>query len=408
MKLISIMIISAVFGIGVGLVHAKWVNTGIQEQFRPVSMDVVAEMMGIELIEEQRDENSPIATVVGGYEYDFGIMERRGTRSHTFVIRNDGVQNLTLKKGETTCKCTFSSLEQGTVAPGESVEIKLEWTAKEIGPTNQFDQSAEIYTNDPGKRLIRLVVRGEIIQSVLPKPEVLTMNNISSGESYTATTRIFCYKETQEDLAILDYELLGAEPLDLIEVEFEAMSAAEVEQELHATSGQLMHVKLKSGLRPGAFNQVIRLKTNLPDAPRADVFVNGEVVNDITVFGRGFRASSSENDDHFGVLNLGTIESKKGLQHSIVLVVKGVHRKDVQFKVQMLDPVGILAVDIEEAKVVGSGKTVHHKLNLEVKQGSPAVSRIGGTQGMPGRILLTTTHPVVKEISIQVVFTIVP
>ena len=406
MKLLVATVVTIVLGICVGLVHARWTHTGIQEQFRPISMDSVAEMMGVELIVDEDNEDRPIATVVGGNQYDFGSMERRGTRSHTFVIRNDGTQPLTLKKGETTCKCTFSSLAHGVVAPGESVEIKLDWTAREVGPTSEFNQSAEIYTNDPANRSVRLVVRGQIIQSVLPKPEVMTMNNISSGEEYTAMTGLYCYRDTVDRLEVIDFELLGATPLDLVEIHFEPMSAEQVAKEPRATSGQVMHVKLKPGMKAGMFSQAIRVKTNLPDAPRVDVFLNGEVVQDITIFGRGFRASEGDNPEYFGVLNLGSIASETGLEHNIILVVKGALRNDVSFSVGSVFPAGVVDVELGPATVVGTGKTVHHKLLLTVKPGQAAGDFVEGNQGNALRIVLKTTYPNTPEISISVVFSI--
>lgn len=406
MKLLVAIVVAIVLGICAGLVHARWAYTGIHEQFRPTSMDSVAEMMGVELIVDEDNEDRPIATVVGGNQYDFGTMERRGTRSHTFVIRNDGTQPLSLKKGETTCKCTFSSLAQGVVAPGESVEIKLDWTAKEVGPTTVFNQSAEIYTNDPANRSVRLVVRGQIIQSVLPKPEVLTMNNISSGEEYTAVTKLFCYRDTVDRLEVIDYELLGTTPLDLVEIHFEPMSAEQVAQEPRATSGQVMHVKLKPGMKAGLFSQAIRVKTNLPDAPRVDVFLNGEVVQDITIFGRGYRASEGENPEYFGVLNLGSIASEMGLEHNVILVVKGAFRKDVSFSVESVSPAGVIDVELGPVTVVGTGKTVHQKLLLSVKPGQAAGDFVGGNQGDALKIVLKTTHPNTPEITISVVFSI--
>lgn len=408
MKLLVATAVAIVLGICVGLVHARWTHTGIQEQFRPVSMDSVAEMIGVELIMDEDNEDRPIATVVGGNQYDFGSMERRGTRSHTFVIRNDGTQPLSLKKGETTCKCTLSSVAQEVVAPGESVEIKLDWTAKEVGPTTEFNQSAKIHTNDPANRSVVLVVRGKIIQSVLPKPEVLTLNNISSGEEYTAMTQLYCYKDTVERLEVIDFELLGETPLDLVEIHFEPMSAEQVAKEPRATSGQVMHVKLKPGMQAGLFSQAIRVKTNLPDAPRVDVFLNGEVVQDITIFGRGFRASEGDNPEYFGVLNLGAIASETGLEHNIIVVVKGALRNDVSFSVDSVLPAGVVDVKLGPATVIGNGKTVHHKLLLTVKPGQAAGDFVGGNQGSALEIVLKTTYPNKPEIKISVVFSITP
>ncbi|MBT7917877.1 MAG: hypothetical protein HN617_10050, partial [Planctomycetaceae bacterium] len=60
MKTLVAIVMTIALGICVGLVHARWTHTGIQEQFRPISMDSVAEMMGVELIVDEDNEDRPI------------------------------------------------------------------------------------------------------------------------------------------------------------------------------------------------------------------------------------------------------------------------------------------------------------------------------------------------------------
>jgi hypothetical protein len=167
-----------------------------------------------------------------------------------------------------------------------------------------------------------------------------------------------------------------------------------------------MHVKLKPGMKAGLFSQAIRVKTNLPDAPRVDIFLNGEVVQDITIFGRGYRASEGENPEYFGVLNLGSIASETGLEHNVILVVKGAFRKDVSFSIESVSPAGVIDVELGAATVVGTGKTVHQKLLLTVKPGQAAGDFAGGNRGNALKIVLKTTHPNTPEITISVVFSI--
>ena len=56
-----------------------------------------------------------------------------------------------LRKGKTTCKCTLNDMKDTELAPGESTDVTLEWTAK-TGDT-LFRQEATILTTIPaGKR----------------------------------------------------------------------------------------------------------------------------------------------------------------------------------------------------------------------------------------------------------------
>ena len=406
MKLLVVLVVALATGGVAGVLHSQWNRTGIREQFRPINPGSVSQFIGSLDAEEVDVVDGPIAVVVGSTEYDFGTMERRGIRSHTFVVRNDGTEPLTIIRGETTCKCTLSSLAAGEILPGKSVEVKLEWTAKEVGPSLQFYQSADIISNDPNNRLIQLVVKGNIIQSVMPKPERLTMNGLSSGEGVTVKGKVFSYKQTEEPLEILEVEFLEEAPEGILEISFKPLSEEQVKQELKAYSGQEMTVKLNPGLSPGTFEFPVRLTTNLPDAPKVDVFLNGSVDPDISIFGKGFRALREEGSQHIGVLDLGEISSAEGLDKSINLVVKGAYRNEVSFEVLEVNPASHLQVSLGTPMSIGSGKTIHHRLTIKIAPDVKQISRRGGNLGVPAHIVLKTTHPFVKEVSVQVLLSV--
>ncbi len=407
MRLFLVLAIATLIGGTAGLLHSQWKLTGIREQLRPINPGSAAQFIGrLNLGDEQDNVDAPVAVVVGSTEYDFGTMERRGVRSHTFVIRNDGTKPLTLKKGETTCKCTLSSLDSGEVAPGESVEVRLEWTAREVGPTLQFQQTADILTSDPNNQLIQLVIKGHIVQSVMPRPEVLTMNGLSSGEGTTVAGKVYAYRETEEPLKITDVTFLKEPPAGLIDISFTELTEQQVKQEPRAYSGQEMVVKLAPGLPPGSFSFPVRLTTNLPDAPKVDVFLNGSVDPDISVFGKGFRAAREAGSQHIGTLHLNSISSAEGLETGFNLVVKGAYRDDVRFEVKEVDPASHLELSLGEPMKIGNGKTLHHRLMIKVAPGVKQVSRLGGNLGAPARIVLSTSHPFVKEVSIEVLMAV--
>ena len=100
-------------------------------------------------------------------EYKFDKMQRGTSRSHTFLVHNDGDLPLQLETGETSCKCTEFAAAANVVPPGESAEVKLEWAAKVLaGP---FRQTALLRTpNDPRQSEIVLSVVGEVIEAVGP------------------------------------------------------------------------------------------------------------------------------------------------------------------------------------------------------------------------------------------------
>ena len=89
--------------------------------------------------------------------YQFGAMQRGTTKSHEFVVRNVGHSPLTLRVGSTTCKCTIGNVSDAPIPPGESVSVKLEWSAL-VNP-GPFRQTATILTNDPLQSAARAVGR---------------------------------------------------------------------------------------------------------------------------------------------------------------------------------------------------------------------------------------------------------
>ncbi len=406
MRLITVLALAVVTGGITGMLHSQWNLSGIREQLRPINPGSVSQFIGQFDNTETAQIDGPIAVVVGSTEYDFGTMERQGVRTHTFVIRNDGTKPLTLEKGETTCKCTLSSLASDKIEPGKSVEVRLEWTAREVTPSLQFAQTADIITNDPNNRTIQLVVKGQIIQSVMPRPGVLTMNGLSSGEGITVKGKIFAYKETSEPLEIVDVVFFEDTPEDLIDISFSELTGEEVKKELRAYSGLEMTVKLAPGLPPGDFSFPVRLTTNLPDAPKLDVFLNGSVDPDIAIFGKGYRSAREPGSQHIGTLDLKTVSAEEGLETSINLVVKGAYREDVTFEMKEIDPASHFQISLAEPLSIGNGKTFHHKLSIKVPPGVKQISRRGGNLGAPARIVLTTSHPFVKEVSLQVLISV--
>ena len=68
--------------------------------------------------------------LLGEPTHDFGMMSPETEGEHVFVIKNVGEEDLTLRLGATTCKCTLGELDADRLKPGEQTEIKLSWKVK--------------------------------------------------------------------------------------------------------------------------------------------------------------------------------------------------------------------------------------------------------------------------------------
>ena len=393
MKILLCMVLGLTAGVAFGYAFTWYEMGDINEQFCVVNRPPV--------IDVSTDGKGPGVEVVGGEIHNFGIMERLGKRDHTFVIRNVGSVPLTLEQGETTCKCTISELAAGLLEPGGEVEVRLEWTAKESEPDSKdFEQTAEIHTNDPRRRTIRLTIVGKIIQSVWSQPRNITLSSVTQGNGATASTVIYTYKS--DNLEIVDHQFYFTQLEGFLDVRFEDISEQELAREPDARSGKKMILQLKSKLPLGQFNEAIRITTNLRDSPRIDVAIQGVVTPDITFL------SSKKFSRAQRILDLGIVSQEKGIDEKITLLAKGPLRESIKLSVVELDPADVFQVKVVQRPVTGAGNAIQHLVMLHIPPGIPQIERLNEQQDGYGRIVLATTHPDIERLEILVRFAIMP
>jgi hypothetical protein len=389
-SLLTVALVAAIVGIVVG-VGMTWADLGPYWRVPP----------GIGLDEEGDsaaavDLNKPLpkVVVVGGETYDFGYMEQDTKGSHDFVIRNDGDAPLTLIKRDTTCKCTFSSLDNDQLQPGASTKVQLEWTA--VSNHGAFRHSAMIETNDPHRQHIRLTLEGKVGHSHKVFPDELVFTSISVGEETTA--ELFVHSFVSDEIKILSHEFLDKKTADRFDLRIEEMSAEQVKNEERAKSGKIAKVVIKPGLPLGPFQQTIRLTLDLPGKPIVNVLIEGSVVGDISILG----PAPSWNDE-LKRLNLGRINREEGAKSKgLYLLVKGDHRDQLKFEVRKVEP-DFLKINFEKPEAV-TDKVVKVPFTIEVPPGSPAGDHTGGIHGRAGSIEVDTGHPTSSQLKFNIAF----
>jgi hypothetical protein len=334
--------------------------------------------------------------VENGERFHFGRMNRGAKMKHTFYFRNVGLRPLTLEIGEASCKCTISKLDRDSVMPGEVVPVTLEWEAKT--GTAEFRQVAEIKTNDPEHETVRLQIEGYVDEALRLVPDALRFVNVSGNEPVTRTIHLFG-GNAEDAVEILHHELTEANTAKYFEVDIRDATEQELASQPRAKFGKRISVTLSPGMPTGEIRQQLRLQTSLPEASELFIPIDGNIVSDISVLGRGgiFQSRS-------GLLTLGPVKSAEGASVELLILVKGPHRESIQFEVAEIDPPNGLQVTLGEAKV--SEKMVTYPLRVDVPRGAPTMSRLGTEQGKLGTILLKTTHSLTKEIPIRVRFAV--
>jgi hypothetical protein len=109
-------------------------------------------------------------------------------------------------------------------------------------------------------------------------------------------------------------------------------------------------------------------------------------------------------DSDTGILTLGEVSHRTGVQRRLTLVVRGPLRKQVEFKPVQIAP-SVLKVKLGQPSEL-NGVVVEVPLIVDVPQGSPPANHLGSKQGELGEIILETTHPQVPKLRILVRFAI--
>jgi hypothetical protein len=331
--------------------------------------------------------------VVDKTEYDFGAVDIESSGgSHDFVFTNKGDAPLSLTAGGTSCRCTMSKLADEKIAPGKSTKVTLTWKA--IDKPGPYQQTAKITTNDPALPQVTLTVGGRVTAAMRFSPSELVFSRLAAGEKSTAESKWFCYLDTP--IKILGHKWANEATASYYDVAMRPLSAEELKEENGAKSGTLVTVTVKPGQPQGPIHQKLILQTNSPSSPTLSI--EGTIGSEIAVVGRGW-------DPDKGILNLGEVPRRTGLQRQLLLVVRGPLRKEVVFKPQPTSP-SMLKVSIGKRTEINNGAVVQIPLTVEVPPGSPPANHLGSEQGCLGEINLETTHPHVPTLRILVRFAV--
>ncbi len=327
-------------------------------------------------------------------KYDFGTMDVAAEQSHDFVIENVGGAPLKISAGATSCRCTVSDLERELIAPAESAKVTIKWKSK--GRPGPYEQTAEITTNDPDRPQITLTVFGRITAAAQFVPAELILSRIASGEAATAETHLIYY--LTEPLKITGHEWQETRNSSYFDVSTKPMTVEELKEYPEAQSGLTVKVMVKPGLPQGSFRQPLIFHTNIPSSPKITLPIEGNVASDIAIVGRDWDAES-------GILSLGTVPQRTGAKASLMLVVRGPLRKEVQFKAVQAVP-DVLKVSLGKMTAINRGAVMETPLTIEVPPGSLPVNRLGSEQAPLGEVFLESTHPQVPKIRILVQFAV--
>lgn len=94
--------------------------------------------------------------------YDFGTIKQGEIVSHTFPIVNKGDDTLKIQSVLTSCGCTAAELKEKEIAPGQVVNLKIDFNS--AGKIGQQIKYISIASNDKDNAQSRVILRGSVLE----------------------------------------------------------------------------------------------------------------------------------------------------------------------------------------------------------------------------------------------------
>ena len=333
---------------------------------------------------------APKAQLINGSSHDFGTMQRRAKKSHTFIIKNVGNSPLDLKVEGSTCKCTIGTLTKSQLKPGEETGITLEW--KTETSAIEFAQSAEIKTNDPRQPMLKLTVKGVVVDKLLMEPDVLDLGEFSTNEAHSK--KVHLYSFTKEPVKITKVEWSEQANANLISFKHREIPLSEITDENFKEATQVFEitVDLAKGLPQGKLNGVMRVETDIEENSLLESGIIGRGVGDVTFLGgKNFNLE-------YNILELGQIKQSEGKETKIFLSLKGPNRDKVELSVRSEVPEDAVKVQLGQPTV--RDESILYPLEIVVPKGGPLSNYPGTSTSNFAKIALKSKSEFEQEIPI--------
>jgi len=200
--------------------------------------------------------------------YDFGQMKQMQTVHTVLTVTNEGAGRLQITSVDADCGCTVPTLETTSLSPGESTEIQIEFNSKRFN--GKVHKAVHVNTNDPLNPVIDVMLTANVYAPLLIDPPSQRVGFSRSLVGESGTRRVVFTATGNAPLEIS----AGPTRKGLFDVKVinnldgdPSMAAVEITRP--ATMG------------PGRQRDNVRITTNIPDFPTADIEMQAWVLKEL-------------------------------------------------------------------------------------------------------------------------------
>lgn len=409
-KALGIAAFAAIIGLVSGWLAHQSHHSGVA-QFGPFASDTNLSAEEVSVVKRATSTSGvPKIDVIGGEDFDFGIMEPGGEGKHAFVVRNVGTAPLELEIIGSTCKCTVGTLQDASIAPGEQTEINLTWVANTN--SEEFGQSANLRTNDPSRGELSLRIHGRVISSMTMVPRTFSFGDVDSGEIIQLQSVIYSFTKTP--IAPVKQSFSNPMLNELASFEIEEVSVDELGDPAYSSASQAFRVNID--IRPGLPQGPIRENFVFGFVPRSSVDeqgnyepeslsefqaeTTGKIVGSITMVEN--RKVYNGNSGY--IYTMGVVDPATAKPERANIMLRGPAREDVNLSIGEIEPAGILHAELGER--IGRSSTVLVPLKLWIDPAAGPIDRMGRGGDDFGVVWLKTDNPEVSPLRVRVRFNV--
>lgn len=407
-KVLASVFFAAIIGVGCGW-FAHTTNFAGESEFGPFKPNDREVPERIEAVKREIPQDQmPKLEVVGGEQFDFGVMEPGAEGKHSFVVRNVGQGALELKVSGSTCKCTVGSLKDALLEPGQQTEIDLTWITKSVG--EEFGQSAILKTNDPTRGELNLVIRGRVISTMTMVPRTFSFGEVESGEAIVLESVVFSFNKTPIVAVRQSFSEPDVTARSTFSVEEISVEGTGNEDYKTATQAFQVRIEIAAGLRQGP----LRENFSFGFVPKSAVDANGQfdedvlfqfyaettgrIVGAITLL-ENRRVFNGESGYYY---TMDEVDPKSDTPYRANIMLRGPKRDSIKLSIGDVQPEGILRAELGEP--VGRNTTVLVPLTLSIDPSAGPIDRMGRGNDDYGTVSIQTDDPTMSPLQLKVRF----
>ncbi|MEM1248263.1 MAG: DUF1573 domain-containing protein [Acidobacteriota bacterium] len=200
--------------------------------------------------------------------HDFGLMPRGDVSAHTFILRNEGNQDLVISQVRASCACTVVDHPQ-VIAPGESGEVKVDLdTMQLLGPSTK---RVSLFTNDPENPRVDMTIKVDARPYVDVLPGYFRYI-VVQGFAEEGAIEQTVWASSPKEFSIVNVE----SPVDFIDVEWREAEAAERRPE-HDGPQWIVKATLRPDAPVGPLTGFINIYTDHAKQKKASIPLSGFV-----------------------------------------------------------------------------------------------------------------------------------